>query len=133
MMDKYKLQIKIIVYLSKNRSKFDIWELDVFCGTEHCSRPTIFQQVRTLLSIDTSHLTSFPLIRPSTLRPEPTITTSKGEEGKPITTAPVNNYLKCYKCLCDNITCPCMTEEENWPNNYSLYHCSIIFRPQSTD
>jgi hypothetical protein len=120
--EKYKLQIKVIVYLAENRSKFEIWELNVFCGVDNCSRPTIFEEVTNLLSIDVSNLTSFPVIRPSTLSPWSTTTTNEEEDGNLSTITPMGNSLECYKCLCLNSTCPCMTVEAKFAN---LTHCMI--------
>ena len=92
----YKLDIEAIVYLARNRTKFDIWELDVYCGANNCSRPTIFREISQQLTGNIIDLSIFPVVRPTTTQAPPT------------SPAPISNPITCYTCECFGVTsCPC--------------------------
>nr|ACF16058.1 sodefrin precursor repeats A [Adineta vaga] len=110
--EKYKVQVEAIVYLAQNRSSFEIWELNINCAAENCTRPSIFQEVNELLSGVVSGIIDFPVTRPSTT-PSPPSTTS---------TAPTNP-LTCYNCSCIGTVCPCTTYEVISADDS---YCSII-------
>ncbi|CAF1377232.1 unnamed protein product, partial [Adineta steineri] len=89
---KYRIDIEAVVYLAKDRSKYDIWELDVYCAVNNCTRPTIFQEVSQQLTLEIGDLSAYPPIRPLPIQ----------------TTTPIPNPLRCYSCDCFNQpTCPC--------------------------
>nr|ACC43936.1 ArkC_4 [Philodina roseola] len=93
----YRLDVEAIVYLAQNRSDYDIWELDVYCGAPDCTRPTIFKEILSRLRGDLGDLSGFPSSRPETTTPPSTTTTP-----------PVTNDLQCYSCECfDTSVCPC--------------------------
>ena len=81
---KYKVQVEAIVYLAQNRSKFDVWELDILCSAPECTLPNVFQGVKDRLSGDTSNLAMFPSKRPT-------------------------RSIRCYTCSCTESICPCTT------------------------
>ena len=72
--DKYRIDIEIVVYLAANRSDYDIWEIDVYCGAYNCTRPTIFQEIANQLSVEISDLSPYPSVRPTTVQISPTTT-----------------------------------------------------------
>lgn len=90
---KYKVDIEAIVYLARDRSVFDVWEIDVYCAVQNCTRTTIFSEIKNQLSASLSDFSAFPLVRPTT-----TTTTPK----------PISNPITCYQCECpDGISCQC--------------------------
>ncbi|CAF1097959.1 unnamed protein product [Adineta steineri] len=92
---KYRIDIEAVVYLAQDRSKYDIWELDVFCAVKNCTRPTIFQEVSQQLTMEIGDLSAFPPTRPLTTHAS-------------TTTTPIPDPLRCYSCDCsDASTCPC--------------------------
>ncbi|CAF2719994.1 unnamed protein product [Rotaria sp. Silwood2] len=97
---KYRIDVEAIVYLAQDRSKYYIWEMDVYCGAYNCTRPTIFSEIADRLSYTISDLSIYPLVRPTTTQPPPT------------TTTPIANPLRCYSCECIGILgCPCTSTE----------------------
>ncbi|CAF4318721.1 unnamed protein product, partial [Adineta steineri] len=62
--EKYQVQIEAIVYLAQNRSNFDIWELDINCAVENCTRPSIFLEIKGQILGNASVLPIFPPTRP---------------------------------------------------------------------
>ncbi|CAF1139207.1 unnamed protein product [Adineta ricciae] len=97
---KYNVQVEAIVYLAQNRSNFVIWQLNVNCAADNCTRSTIFQEIKQELGGDTSGIATFPATRPPTT-PVPSST---------ISSAPTNP-IKCYNCSCIGTVCPCTTYE----------------------
>ncbi|CAF0857249.1 unnamed protein product [Adineta steineri] len=89
---KYRIDLEAVVYLAKDRSKYDIWELDVYCAANNCTRPSIFKEITEQLRLEIGDLSAFPPIRPFPIE----------------TTTPIPNPLRCYSCECsDASTCPC--------------------------
>lgn len=104
--EKYQVRIAAIVYLEQDRSNFTIWQLDINCDAENCTRSTIFQETIDQIRGTVADLTIFSPTRP------PTTST---------TTLPANS-LTCYKCFCNGSSCPCNnTEVVSADNSY----CSI--------
>ena len=94
---KYKIDIEAIVYLARNRSVFDVWEIDVYCAVDNCTRITIFSEIKDELSASLSDFSAFPAVRPTTV----TTTTTT-------TTTPISNPITCYQCECfTGISCEC--------------------------
>ncbi|CAF4635228.1 unnamed protein product, partial [Rotaria magnacalcarata] len=89
---KYRLDIEGVVYLQQDRSSYDIWEIDVYCGAVNCSRPTIFEEIIDVLYYDIVDLIPFPSVRPTTTQAPPT------------TSTPIANPLTCYNCACIGTT-----------------------------
>ncbi|CAF0732493.1 unnamed protein product [Adineta steineri] len=98
--EKYQVQIEAIVYLAQDRSKFDIWQLDINCAVENCTRPNIFLEIKDQISGNVSVQPIFPPTRPTTTVP-------------PVTTPtpPPAHPIRCYKCECSSSTCPCLSTE----------------------
>ncbi len=93
---KFRIDVESVVYLAQDRSKYDIWEIDVYCGAINCTRPTIFEEITQELTLEIGDLSDYPLVRPSTTQPPPT------------TTTPIQNPLRCYVCDCFDVDpCPC--------------------------
>ncbi|CAF0726642.1 unnamed protein product [Rotaria sp. Silwood1] len=93
---KYRIDIEAIVYLAQDRSKYYLWEMDVYCGAYNCTRPTIFSEIQSKLTYTIGDLSIYPLVRPTTTQPPPTATT------------PIANPLICYSCECNGAGgCPC--------------------------
>lgn len=99
---KYEVYIEAIVYLARNRSEFDIWQISLRCATENCTRLTIFDEVKNRISGDSSNLEAFPTTRPTT---------------------PSKKPLLCYNCSCVGPICPCSTYDASSLNNT---YCTII-------
>ena len=97
---KYRVDVEAIVYLEKNRTKYDVWEIDVYCGAPNCSRSSIFDEILQKLSGSISDVSGFPIVRPLVTEP-------------PLTTLTPNpNPLECFACECVGATsCPCDTTE----------------------
>ncbi|CAF4019845.1 unnamed protein product [Rotaria sp. Silwood2] len=96
---KYRIDIEVVVYLAQDRSKYYIWEMDVYCGAYNCTRPTMFQEIADALNYTIGDLSFFPLVRPTTIQPLPTTTAIK-------------NPLKYYSCECtSSTTCACTSFE----------------------
>ena len=95
---RYRVDVELIVYLARNRSTFDIWEMDIYCAVDGCSNPMIFQEIPQQLSANVTNLNAFPLVRPTT-----TTTTTTTEMRQPLT---------CYTCDCANTArCACSDTE----------------------
>nr|ACD88968.1 sodefrin precursor repeats C [Adineta vaga] len=93
---KFRVDVESVVYLAQDRSKYDIWEIDVYCSVMNCTRPTIFQEVAQQLTLEIGDLSKYPITRPSTTQAPST------------TTTPIQNPLRCYSCDCfDEQTCDC--------------------------
>nr|ACC43977.1 ArkA_3 [Philodina roseola] len=94
---KYEVNIQAIVYLAQDRSQFDIWQITILCATTNCASSTFFNEVKSKINGDTSDLSAFPLLRPTTT-PSPS-------------TTPPKTSLRCYNCSCVGPICPCSTYE----------------------
>ncbi|CAF4135916.1 unnamed protein product [Rotaria sp. Silwood2] len=107
---KYRIDVEAIVYLAQDRSKYYIWEIDVYCGAYNCTRPTIFSEIANRLDYTISDLSMYPLLRPTIIPPPPT------------TTIPITNPLICYSCECTGtLGCPCsLTEVVSLDDTYCI-------------
>ena len=45
-LDKYRVEIEGILYLRKADRQVELWEVDIYCRADDCSRPEIFNEVR---------------------------------------------------------------------------------------
>ena len=98
--EKYQVRIAAIVYLAQDRSNYTIWQLDINCASENCTRSSIFDDTKAAIQGTVADLTNFPSTRPPSTTPPPTTTT----------TLPANPLI-CYNCSCVGTTCPCNTTE----------------------
>ncbi|CAF1327730.1 unnamed protein product, partial [Didymodactylos carnosus] len=82
--DTHRIQVDGIYYLDTR--KFDIWEIDIFCRADDCSRPEIFNEIRSNLTTQIN-VNAFLSLRP--------------------------DGLWCYSCdqCIDTTTCPCIDVE----------------------
>ena len=79
--DPHRVQIEGILYGNRPDAQVEIWEVDIYCRADDCSRPEIFQELQAVLSVDTGDLSAF---------------------FNATTTPPVDRPLSCYECACYN-------------------------------
>ena len=92
--DPHRVELSGIFYGNRLDAQVDIWEADIYCRADDCSRPEIFKELRAELSTETGDLSAFFNITK-------TITT---------TPAPILPPLSCYECACyDVFNCACNT------------------------
>ncbi|UJR19965.1 hypothetical protein I4U23_023097 [Adineta vaga] len=119
---KYKVLLKILIYLAQNRSDFHIYGLDIVCNAKYCSRTTIFDEVKQQIFITIGNLTVFPLIRPTTTSTITTTTNTTTHKSSISPTTSISSHLKCYNGSSIN-----MTIGEYWINTT---HCMINYNEQ---
>ncbi|UJR25668.1 hypothetical protein I4U23_007019 [Adineta vaga] len=57
--DTHRVEIEGIVYLHKPSREVEIWEIDLYCRADDCSRPEIFTELKTILTVDPGDLSPF--------------------------------------------------------------------------
>jgi hypothetical protein len=46
--DPHRVELEGVLYLNRSGSQVELWEIDVFCRADDCSRPSIFDEVSSL-------------------------------------------------------------------------------------
>ena len=106
--DPHRLEIEGIIYGNRPNAQVELWEIDIFCQADDCSRPEVFKELRNNLTVDTGDLSAFFNMT--------TIATT--------TAPPVQKPLSCYACACYDVAdCSCNTVEVS--DSTSTY-CVII-------
>jgi hypothetical protein len=84
-LDRHRIEIEGVVYASQ-QNVVDLWEIDIYCRADNCSRPSIFRELREQL-----------IVQPGTL-------SALFNE----TYDPNIPQRRCYDCYCYNQpNCPC--------------------------
>lgn len=100
--NQHRVELEGIIY-DDDPSFVDLWEIDLYCRGDDCSRPELFREIRQNITVETQNITllfdnsSYPTIDPE---------------------------LICYDCQCeDNINCECETYTVS---NIETSYCTII-------
>ena len=83
--DPHRLEIEGIIYGNRPNAQVELWEVDIYCQADDCSRPEIFKELRANLAVETGDLSAFF-----------TITTTVAP--------PVQKPLSCYNCAYYDVT-----------------------------
>ena len=104
----HRVEIEAILYGNRPNAKIEIWEVDLLCQADDCSRPELFKELQEELEVYTGDLSPFFNIT--------TILTT--------TTPPVEPQLLCYDCFCFNDSnCDC---DEYTPSDADSSYCTIV-------
>ena len=106
---RHRVEIEGILYGNRPNAQLELWEVQVFCRADDCSRPEIFKELESQLTVDLGDLsTFFNITTIPTTTPAP----------------PVESQLSCYECSCyDDPICPCTTVQVS--GSLSSY-CTIV-------
>ena len=106
--NRHRVEIEGIIYGNVPNAQLELWEVDIYCRADDCSRPELFKELEQQLVVDLGNLSAFFNMT--------TIPTT--------TSPPVEPTITCYDCFCANTpTCDC--------DVYSAYsttlnYCTII-------
>ena len=78
--DPHRVELEGVIYADQ-QDKVELWEIDIFCRADDCSRPEIFDELRANLTVQTSNLGII-----------------FDNSSKPV----VEPQLTCYDCFCYN-------------------------------
>ncbi|CAM4974507.1 unnamed protein product, partial [Rotaria socialis] len=118
-MGPHRVEIEGILYGNRPNAQVELWEVDIFCRADDCSRPEIFKELQAGLVLNTGDLSAFFNI--TTL---PTITTTLAPPTQTATVPPTQPRITCYDCACyDNPDCSCNTVK---PADAMTSYCTII-------
>jgi hypothetical protein len=67
--DTHRVEIEGILYLNKPTREVEIWEIDVYCRADDCSRPELFNELKSQLSVVVGDLSALETNGQSTTRP----------------------------------------------------------------
>jgi hypothetical protein len=106
--DQHRVEIEGVIYAIQP-DVVELWEIDIYCRADDCSRPSIFNELRKELIVQTSNL--------NLLFNE--------------TQDPTNPKRRCYDCFCSNEPkCPCnKTKAKSAKDTY----CTIIVENSGQD
>ncbi|CAF1458540.1 unnamed protein product, partial [Rotaria sordida] len=82
----YEVDIEGILYLSKQPRDVELWEIDLYCHADDCSRPDLFKELRNQLSLSVGDLSAFDKELSTTTQSTTTRSTTTNSGGPQSTT-----------------------------------------------
>jgi len=62
--DSHHVELEGILYLNNETKKVELWEIDIYCRADDCSRPEIFQELKASLKSDFGDASVFENLKP---------------------------------------------------------------------
>nr|ACC43935.1 ArkB_4 [Philodina roseola]ACC43978.1 ArkB_3 [Philodina roseola] len=64
--DPHRVELEGILYLDKDDKTVELWEIDIYCRADDCSRPEIFNEVREKLDVQLGDSATLEYLKPTT-------------------------------------------------------------------
>ncbi|CAF3596602.1 unnamed protein product [Rotaria socialis] len=96
--DPHRVELEGILYIDKVPRTVELWEVDIFCRADDCSRPEIFKELEAQLTLDVGDLSAFEGLSTTA---QPATATTTGQTAAPTTTsnAPVFNSISLFSSV----------------------------------